>query len=160
MQVRVKEREASANSRLTAIRLASVTLRCMENWSARVGDYDSAMILVAIVAITAEKLARTDLEPPLRDLSQPLPPDTLTRCNISSIAAATGINREKVRRKVKVLVEQGLVERRPDRSVRFREGVLQEPETLELVRAYYRIGDPTVRARLFDLVKALGGTKA
>ena len=36
---------------------------------------------------------------------------------------------------------------------------LSKRETLELVRAYYRILDPTVRARLFDLVKALGGTK-
>ncbi len=30
-------------------------------------------------------------------------------------------------------------------------------ETLELVRAYYRIADPSVRKRTFDLVKALGG---
>lgn len=30
-------------------------------------------------------------------------------------------------------------------------------ETLELVRAYYRITDPAVRKRTFDLVKALGG---
>ena len=30
-------------------------------------------------------------------------------------------------------------------------------ETLELVRAYYRISDPTVRRRAFELIKALGG---
>lgn len=30
-------------------------------------------------------------------------------------------------------------------------------ETLELVRAYYRISDATVRRRAFDLIKALGG---
>jgi transcriptional regulator with XRE-family HTH domain len=29
--------------------------------------------------------------------------------------------------------------------------------TLELVRAYYRIGDPNVRRRAFELIKALGG---
>lgn len=29
-------------------------------------------------------------------------------------------------------------------------------ETLELVRAYYRITDPNVRKRLFELVKAIG----
>lgn len=29
-------------------------------------------------------------------------------------------------------------------------------ETLELVRAYYRIGDPAVRRRVFDLIKAIG----
>jgi transcriptional regulator with XRE-family HTH domain len=32
-------------------------------------------------------------------------------------------------------------------------------ETLELVRAYYRIEDPGVRKRTFDLLKALGGDK-
>ena len=30
-------------------------------------------------------------------------------------------------------------------------------ETLELVRAYYRITDPAVRRRTFDLIKTLGG---
>jgi transcriptional regulator with XRE-family HTH domain len=32
---------------------------------------------------------------------------------------------------------------------------LTRRETLELVRAYYRIADPAVRARLFDLVRSL-----
>jgi transcriptional regulator with XRE-family HTH domain len=34
---------------------------------------------------------------------------------------------------------------------------LDKRETLELIRAYYRIGDPAVRKRLFELTKALGG---
>ena len=29
-------------------------------------------------------------------------------------------------------------------------------ETLELVRAYYRITDPSVRKRVFDLMKSMG----
>ena len=33
---------------------------------------------------------------------------------------------------------------------------LTRRETLELVRAYYRIGDPQVRKRLFELAKSLG----
>jgi transcriptional regulator with XRE-family HTH domain len=33
---------------------------------------------------------------------------------------------------------------------------LDKRETLELVRAYYRIGDPQVRKRLFELTKTLG----
>ena len=48
-----------------------------------------------------------------------------------------------------------------------RRGMAEEPvsyeldpmakrETLELVRAYYKIGDPTVRKRLFEMTKALG----
>jgi hypothetical protein len=32
-------------------------------------------------------------------------------------------------------------------------------ETLELVRAYYRIDDQNVRRRIFDLVKSLGGVR-
>jgi transcriptional regulator with XRE-family HTH domain len=34
---------------------------------------------------------------------------------------------------------------------------LDRRETLELIRAYYRIGDPAVRKRLFELTKALAG---
>lgn len=33
---------------------------------------------------------------------------------------------------------------------------LDKRETLELIRAYYRISDPAVRKRLFELTKALG----
>ena len=32
---------------------------------------------------------------------------------------------------------------------------LTKRETLELVRAYYRIADPTMRKRMFDLMKSL-----
>lgn len=35
---------------------------------------------------------------------------------------------------------------------------LSKRETLELVRAYYRIDDPAVRKRVFELVKAVGTT--
>jgi transcriptional regulator with XRE-family HTH domain len=35
---------------------------------------------------------------------------------------------------------------------------LDKRETLELVRAYYRIGDPAVRKRLFELAKALANS--
>jgi transcriptional regulator with XRE-family HTH domain len=35
---------------------------------------------------------------------------------------------------------------------------LAKRETLELVRAYYRIADPRVRKRVFELTKALGKT--
>lgn len=36
---------------------------------------------------------------------------------------------------------------------------LSKRETLELVRAYYRIGDGKVRKRVFELVKAVGSSK-
>lgn len=37
---------------------------------------------------------------------------------------------------------------------------LSRRETLELVRAYYRINDPQVRRRLFELAKSLGDAEA
>jgi transcriptional regulator with XRE-family HTH domain len=37
---------------------------------------------------------------------------------------------------------------------------LSKRETLELVRAYYRITDPSVRKRVFDLIKSMGPTDA
>ena len=33
--------------------------------------------------------------------------------------------------------------------------MLAKRETLELVRAYYRIGEPTVRKRMFELIKSI-----
>lgn len=36
---------------------------------------------------------------------------------------------------------------------------LARRETLELVRAYYRITNPTVRKRIFELVKAIAGPR-
>jgi transcriptional regulator with XRE-family HTH domain len=37
----------------------------------------------------------------------------------------------------------------------FEQDQLNKRETLELVRAYYRIGDPLVRKRVFELVKSI-----
>ena len=41
-------------------------------------------------------------------------------------------------------------------QTRFNQQDLSKRETLELVRAYYRILEPNIRKRVFDLVKALG----
>lgn len=41
-------------------------------------------------------------------------------------------------------------------QTRFDQQDLAKRETLELVRAYYRILEPNIRKRLFDLVKSLG----
>jgi transcriptional regulator with XRE-family HTH domain len=41
----------------------------------------------------------------------------------------------------------------------FEDDTLHRRETLELVRAYYRITDPAVRKRVFDLIKSLAPTE-
>ncbi len=50
---------------------------------------------------------------------------------------------------------RGLAEPKPEP---FEPDPLAKRETLELVRAYYRIADPQARKRLFELTKALGRT--
>lgn len=50
-----------------------------------------------------------------------------------------------------------------DKQASFEPDPMAKRETLELVRAYYRISDPAVRKRLFELTKAVanaGGTEA
>ena len=37
----------------------------------------------------------------------------------------------------------------------FEDDTLHRRETLELVRAYYKIGDPAVRKRIFELTKSI-----
>jgi len=53
----------------------------------------------------------------------------------------------------------GQVSRRPhgfsESQDRFGDDTLNRRETLELVRAYYRITDPSVRKRVFELIKSL-----
>lgn len=135
MSLTVDEARSEANSRLTAIRLTMLTLRCMENWRRNVTDADSAMILVAVVAITAERLTRNELQGDLRNMAQPLPSDQLAPCNISSIAAATGLNRETARRRVNRLIERGFLTRSEDGAIGFVPGHLQKDYIHDMVRS-------------------------
>ena len=41
----------------------------------------------------------------------------------------------------------------------FADETLNRRETLELVRAYYRITDPAIRKRVFELIKSMGPTE-
>jgi transcriptional regulator with XRE-family HTH domain len=42
----------------------------------------------------------------------------------------------------------------------FTDDALNRRETLELVRAYYRITDPAVRKRVFELIKSMGPSES
>jgi hypothetical protein len=129
------EAGADAHSRLTAIRLSLMMLRYMEHWRVRVGDYDAIMILVAIGAIVAERVTRdNDLTPDLKSLRQPFPRERLTPCNVSSIASATGLNRETTRRKVKELADLGVLVRNDGGGIGFAPGILQQVETQDMFR--------------------------
>lgn len=141
MVLAVQREVTDAKSRLAHLSLLSLNLRLMENWRSlqitawgSVLDYESTMIVMAIIVIGAEKLLRTELDSELETLAQPLPQDSLSRVNFSSIAAATAINRETVRRKVSDLLERGIV-LRDDDGVRMARGSIQFGALREIIDA-------------------------
>lgn len=145
----VNEALASSKSRLVTLRIASLTLRLMENWRRPFNDADSIMIILAIIVITAEKLTREKLDPELENLANPLPPGRLSPCNLNSIAVATGLNRETARRKVNKLAADGFVVRNADGSVSLGAGVAQQPEPAAIVRAQLE----TLRRTMNELLR-------
>src|SRR5690348_4834761 len=100
---------AQSKNRLVGIRLAALTIGLRASWTELFGDSDSAAIVLAMVVISSERLLRQELGPDLQTLATQIPPELLGSCNISSIATATGLNRETVRRKVGHLVVTGLI---------------------------------------------------
>ena len=134
MPVRIDEAQFEKNSRLAGIVIALSTMRSMEKWRQNLTDYDCVMIMVAVIAISSERLLRTDLEPELRRIDTPMDPKRRTKVNISSIAHATGLNRETTRRKVNDLIEQGLLARLEDGGIGFRPGLVQENRIRDQIR--------------------------
>ena len=127
-----------ANSRLAATVHASHVLRAVERWRTLLpaDEHAMVMILLSVIAIGGDRLLRTDLPGPARRLDGPLDPALLAPVNLSSIAHATGLNRETARRKVNALVDRGFLVRSADGNVGYREGLLREQRTLTLLHGH------------------------
>jgi hypothetical protein len=134
MALEIDSAAADANSRLTGIRIAVLTTRLMELWRRGRRDSDTTMILVAIAAIMAERFTRGGLSEHQKSLDWAMPPEKLAPCNVSSIAAATGLNRETARRRVNALVKAGGLIRLKGGEIAYPPGRMQDPQTAELVR--------------------------
>lgn len=106
----IDEAKVEGSSRPIGLRFCLMTLRLLEHWRAHLGiDLDSALLVMATAAITMEKYTRSEFEPAQRDIRTAMASSQLTKCNVRSIAAATGLNRETARRKVKALVDAGIL---------------------------------------------------
>lgn len=115
------------------------TLRIIENWRSALerltgepADIETTMIAVAVGAIVTDKFTRTGLPEELKELSSPIPSAILGKCNLASIAEATGINREKVRRKVNKLALDQILQREADGTIRLHPELAARPEIIEL----------------------------
>lgn len=128
------QQQAGGESRLAGIQMATLTLRCMEHYHEVAGDHQSALVLLAVVAISAERLTRSVISDDLRSLETPFPKEQLGICNISSIAVATGFNRETTRRYVNTLIERQVLERGEDGSISFTTGYLQSGAISDLLQ--------------------------
>lgn len=134
VRVATPAEKVASTSRLVGIRLAVLTLRLRENWRRLFGEDDADIIALAIVAIASERLLRTEVDPEFQSLEKPMPLEELSSCNVNSIAAATGLNRETVRRKVEQLVKRGLLNK-DGGGVRLAPGFTQQEIACEVVKA-------------------------
>lgn len=126
---------ADRNSRVTGIRLAILLTRLMEQWRLGRHDAENALIVVAVIAITSEKLVRAGLTADQRSLEEFLPLSKLQGCNVSSIAAATGMNRETVRRRVGRLIDDGSLIRTEAGEIALPPERVNDETALSLVRS-------------------------
>lgn len=132
MPLAINKEEVCAKSRLAAHRLISMRLRLLDLWREVTGGHEESLVVMAVVAITGDRLTRTDVLPELQNIAHAVPQALLGKCNISSIAAATGLNRETARRVVNRLIERGILQRSPDRSINFTSGRMQGPNALRI----------------------------
>jgi hypothetical protein len=134
MSLVIDEPELEATSRLVGIRLALLTTRMMEQWSREQLDPEMVLILLSVVSITCEKFTRAGLTGDQRALPTFLPLCNLQGCNVSSIAAATGFNRETTRRRVETLVREGLLVRTPAGEIAMSPERVRDGSVVDLIR--------------------------
>jgi Holliday junction resolvasome RuvABC ATP-dependent DNA helicase subunit len=160
-RLEISELEAEAKSRMAGLRIAMLTLRMLENWRNYLSaDPESAMIVLATAAITMEKFTRLGFDEDLRNIRTAMPPEQLTKCNISSIAAAIGSNRETVRRKVNRLLDRGVLLRDDEGSLRLCPEYTLSVPTSAMLRSQLEVlaqtGNGLLREGILQLVSVTG----
>lgn len=127
MPIALDNEQAQARSRVAAHRIISMLLRVFSSWRDVTGGHDETLVLMAVIAITGDRLMGQGAPSEFSDMANVVPQELLGRCNISSIAAATGLNRETARRVVNRLIERGSLQRTNGRDIQFSPGRIQGP---------------------------------
>jgi hypothetical protein len=97
------------------------------------GSIDYVLLVLAVLIITTQPLTHCGVEDEFLDIRRMLPRERLGVCNVSSLAAATGLPLETTRRKTLELVGRGTLQRDVRGNVQFTPGILQQPRIYDLV---------------------------
>jgi len=130
---RLVRRDHDAISRLFALAFGRYFQRvCRLQRNMTGGDIDLAIIAGAAGIVSTEALMRDETERQKFADMKTIVGDRQRGCNALSLAEATGLPRETVRRKMKQLVEMGLLVRRGARDYILQPGALQSPPYRQL----------------------------
>ena len=105
----------------------------MELWRGQGRDHQTVLIILAVIAITSEKFVRGGLKAEDRSLATYLPLERLQRCNVTSIAAATGLSRETTRRRVAALIHDGTLTRTESGDLALPPSRVQQASAIQLI---------------------------
>jgi hypothetical protein len=135
-RVTVDPQAVRDESRLVALETAAAMLRLVEGYQEMFGtDLDRLMIMLAVGAITGERPVRAaDAPAHVIRFGIPIPSADMTRCTALAVASATGLPRETARRKVRQMMDEGLLRRDELVGIRVNEEMLQRPEFQALVQ--------------------------
>lgn len=152
----VKTKHKDLQSRVTYVRLIDMQLRLLELWRVAAGGHQEALVQMAVGAITGSRFTRSGTDQAFKSMTRAIPVDLMTKCNLSSISTAIGLNRETVRRIVNRLITNGRLVRAEDGSINFAPGWTQGPEATQLNEGQLSEFRRTVNLLIEDDVLSIG----
>jgi hypothetical protein len=135
-RVRIARDKYEANSRIFAIAFVRFFQQaCRAQMKLFADDIDLVVVAGSVAIANIETRMRDkDFRREFRDVSTVVGIDRQRGCNALSVAEATGLPRETVRRKINRLVEMGILVRRGVGDYVLRPGVIQTPPFADMFR--------------------------
>jgi hypothetical protein len=134
VRLRLDPNVAESKLRLVGLQLALSGLRMGEEYRRTIArDLDSVVVVLAVIVIALERPLRAQADITLYDVKNAIAINEVTPCNVASIAAATGLNRETARRKVNNLVKRGVLRKLPDGAIVFADEVRLSPSLADML---------------------------
>ncbi|MBI1181063.1 MAG: hypothetical protein GC201_10930 [Alphaproteobacteria bacterium] len=119
------------------------------------GDLAKVFILLALAAANVQRLMASQQRGAFEAMKERVPGELQTPVNALSVAEATGLPRETVRRKLKEMITSGAVVEDERGGYRLRPGTFQQEQMTELYfasfRAFAKAADVCLEAGLLEV---------